>query len=510
MRTIKEKLMFNKYIWDTYLKAGGQAISDNFENFINSEITSESSKDYVEMIRKLCASYCASRGNLNYNMQVLQRFFDDVLGGGITYGCAAVVDMPDDAEYSIESVLNCLYDGINYDGSLRENEIFAEFGEALEYYSTFLFTIFPDAFLPYYFRCNFNIITAIADEFGVELPPVPLKKDYQGRFYYYGEVCAALQDFRAKNNLTQYELLAFLYDFAPKYLGGVDSYIIKDLPEPKSAYFIGGDANDAFNTTSPDEITAWQANPDTRAGDMIVMYRRAPVSAIDSVWRSVSVGFNDPFFYYYRCTYISNCTKINQISQKQLQQDEIFKNLPIVRKNMQGVNGVELLPSHYNHLVDIAVSNVERLQYSEIEGDADYVCEKDVENKLVKPLIGKLGYSVNDYVQQLYIEIGNHNHAIIPDFVILPVTSKGHYSASFLIEAKFSIPNNKFLEEVKTQARSYAKQLGAKYSVIASKEGIWVTVPDDDYSNDVLSASWNELNDSDVFYKLFKLLGKGK
>ena len=67
-----------------------------------------------------------------------------------------------------------------------------------------------------------------------------------------------------------------------------------------------------------------------------------------------------------------------------------------------------------------------------------------------------------------------------------------------------------FLEEVKIQARSYAKQLGAKYSVIASKEKVWVMSSKDDYSKEIFSATWHELNDSDSFYELFRLLGKGK
>lgn len=507
---MKGSIMFNKYIWDTYLKAGGKEISEKFELLINSEMTEKGAKSYVETVRALCASYCASKVNLNYYMQTLQRLFHDALGDGIIYECASVIDMPDDAEYTIESILNCLHNGINYDGTLRENEVFTEFCESIEYYSTFLFMVFPDAFIPYYFRCNFNVLSAIADEFDIELPPIPLKKDYEGRFYYYGEVCAALNDFRLKNNMSSYELCAFLYDFAPKYIGGVDSYIIDDLPEPKSAYFIGGDARDLFNTETLDEITAWQANPDTRVGDMMVMYRRTPVSAVESVWRSVSVGFNDPFFYYYRCTYISNCIPIRQIHLKDLQQDEVFKNVSIVRKNMQGINGIELLPSNYNHLMDMAGAEVPRLQYSVIDDDINFTCEKDVENELVKKLLKKLGYFDDDYVQQLKIRVGNHNYKLIPDFVILPIVSKGHYSASFLIEAKLSIPTLKELEEVKIQARSYAKQLGAKYSVIASKEKVWVTTPNDDYSQPIFEASWNEINNSDVFYELFKLIGKEK
>lgn len=132
--------------------------------------------------------------------------------------------------------------------------------------------------------------------------------------------------------MTPYQFFAFLYDFAPKYVGGYDSYIIKDLPQAKAADFIGGSKDDVFLLDDMDYPTPWQCSPDTDAGDNIVLYLRSPISAIDSVWRSISVGFNDPFFYYYRCTYIDNCSHINRISLNQLRKDPVLKELPIVRK----------------------------------------------------------------------------------------------------------------------------------------------------------------------------------
>ena len=129
---------------------------------------------------------------------------------------------------------------------------------------------------------------------------------------------------------------------------------------------------------------------------------------------------------------------------------------------------------------------------------------------MIKPFLTELGYSENDYIQQLYIEIGNHNHALIPDFVIRPIISKGHQSADYLIEAKLSISSNKLLEEAKSQARGYAKLLNAKYAVIASKEGIWITNAADDYSACILSFSWYDLRKADNFHTVFNLIGNGK
>ena len=388
--------------------------------------------------------------------------------------------------------------------------IFTEFSGEMAYYTTFLAMELPELFIPYYFQYNYNVLEKISQEFEIELPAIPVKKDYKGRIYHYAEICAALYDFRIKHNMSPYELYAFLYDFAPKYIDGTDSYIIKSLPEPKSVFFIGGSKDDAFLGDNSDIISCWQCNPDTRAGDLIVMYLRSPVSAIDSIWRSVSVGFNDPFFYYYRCTYIACPQKINRITQNQLQNDLMFKELPIVRKNMQGINGVELYPSTYNHLLDMAKSNLARLEYVVDETDNNLAREKDVENKLIKPFLKNLGYAENEYQQQLYIEIGNHNHALIPDFVIHPVISSGHQSADFLVEAKLTIPSYKLLEEAKTQARGYAKLLNARYSVIASKERIWISKADDDYSRDILTFSWAELKKEDNFFTVFKLIGNGK
>lgn len=487
--------MFNSYMWQTYLNAGGENVVAMFEQ----NLTGNLSEDYIDNIGKLRLAYCPVKAIIEETALQLRDLARDLSDN---------LALLESGEYTIESAMQFLYSGIKGEGNCSAQDVFACFSDSIEYFTTSLAAEIPDLFAPYYFKYNFNILEKIAQEFDIELPPMPIKKDYEGRFYFYGEICGAFLSFRKKHKMSPYELCAFLYDFAPKYIGGMDSYIIKDLPDPKSAFFIGGPKDDKFLTNDSDTITCWQCNPDTRAGDMIVMYLRTPISAVDSVWRSVSIGFNDPFFYYYRCTYIAHPVAIKQISQKQLKEDKIFKDVPIVRKNMQGINGVELMPSEYNHLMELAKADVPRLEFVVTDGNQDFVNEKDVENKLIKPLIAKLGYSEEEYVQQLGIEVGNHNFKLIPDFVLLPNTTRGHYSAFALIEAKHSIPNQKAMEAVKIQARSYAVQLRAKYSVIASKDKIWVYAPDDDFTEEVFSATWVELNDADTLSHLLKLIGK--
>ncbi|MGM9653223.1 MAG: hypothetical protein ACI3XP_06265 [Eubacteriales bacterium] len=156
--------------------------------------------------------------------------------------------------------------------------------------------------------------------------------------------------------------------------------------------------------------------------------------------------------------------------------------------------------------------NLPRLEWTVSDRSADFHREKDVENKLIKPLLAKLGYSEADYEQQLYMEIGNHNHALIPDFVMLPIKEKGRQSAFALIEAKLSVSNRAQLAEVKVQARSYARLLNVKYASIASKEKIWVLEPGNDlnFEKEVFEATWDELENPDAFSQLRKLIGMVK
>ncbi len=496
--------MFNDYMWQTYLNAGGKDVVEKFRK----NLTDEYTIDYADMIKKLYISYCPTKHIVDSTYSFLANMVKCIEDGDFPSGCISIIDMPE-GDYDLREYLQVLYDGINYDGSYNASSVFKEFSYCISFYSTFLHFYSPD-FVPYYFECNFNVLARITEAFDIELPDFPAKRDYEKRFYYYGDICVVLNRFREEHNMSPYELCAFLYDFAPKYIGGIDSYIIKDLPNPQCAFFIGADKDDEFLVDEDDIITPWQCNPNAKAGDIAVMYLRTPISSVDSQWRCVSDGFIDPFFYYYRCAYIANPLKIKRTTQKELEQDEIFKDLSIVKKNMQGINGVELLPSQYNHLMDMSKADVPRLEYTVTQTGIELMSENDVKDKLIKPLINKLGYTDSEYKAELHLEIGNHNNMIIPDFVILPDETTGQQSAFTIIEAKYDIKNKVEFESVMIQARSYARQCIAKYSAIIDRSKLWIYTPQDDYTNAVFSATWDELNNADIFSELFKLIGKRK
>ena len=486
--------MFNQYVWKLYLQSGGNQSVELFQNLLSGHTPD----GFAEKIRELHRVYCPDEEILDYEMEQIQEAMKQPdLQGGI-WG-----DIEADDLYTVFSDAG--------DGEwFSPKETFLEFTNAIAYYTTIHAISYPQLFVPYFFKYNFNVFQTICEEFEIELPKIPAKDDYKGRFCYYISLCKVLKNFQRNHKMSSAELYAFLYDFAPKHIGGVKSYLVDKLPEPKSAFFIGGDVANRFIADNPDTVTLWQCNPDTRVGDMIVMYLRTPISAVCSIWRSHSVGFIDPFFYYYRATFIGNPHSVTPITLDALRKDELLSQMWIVRKNMQGINGVELKPSEYNRIVELSGADVRKLEYEPIGADNEFACEKDVENKLIKPLLKRLGYTERDYVQQIYLEFGNHNHALIPDFTLLPKKKGDHQSAFAVLEAKRSISNQKQLDETKKQVRSYAKLLSAKYQAVISKEKIWLSSADDDFSTDVLVATWNELSDADIFARLYKLLGNRK
>lgn len=90
--------------------------------------------------------------------------------------------------------------------------------------------------------------------------------------------------------MSLYTLYAFLYDFAPKYIGGTKSYLIKNLPEPKAAFFIGGAPNDPYYQLT--EGTIREIEEDKRLADLPLV--RKNMQGINQV-RSYAKQFNAKF-----------------------------------------------------------------------------------------------------------------------------------------------------------------------------------------------------------------------
>lgn len=494
--------MFNTYQWENYLKSGGNKVIKIFEDIHELKGTNE----FCETMYKFHKCYCPETYT---NMEVkkeISRFFTDLKKERI------FPFFEENVEYDSKSGCIAIWDLLKTELSLNQDiEVLDIIIGNQIYLTTQIAFERPDIFIPYYFEGNFNIITYIVKMFNINLDVdnLPLKKDYKERFMYYGDICRAFHEFRYDNKLSIAELWAFLYDYAPKCVGGLQ-YIKSEIPRPRSAFLIGGTKDDEFiRGNSNNNITLWQCNPDTRIGDAIIMYLRTPLSRLDAVWRSVSAGFNDPFFWYYRCTYIGLPKKLkgyNNFNLDKMKKDKVLGKLPIVRKNMQGINGVELAPSVYNYIIK-ENDDIINIEFNNDINDTTIFSEHDVEIKLLEPLLKNLGWKKADYITQFSVKMGR-KEKIIPDYVIMPTYTPYHETAHFVWEVKKTIPNLRQLEKDKGQAVSYARRLNAKGCALVSQEGIWIMLKDDDYSNVIFQQTWSEINNKDIFKNLLDIAGK--
>ena len=119
---------------------------------------------------------------------------------------------------------------------------------------------------------------------------------------YYYDLCMAWDDFQEKNNMTDAEFCACLYDFASMLS---DEHIHTNLPEATNVWFTGASGKEDFafldslgKDVSLNDSGVWACNERTRRGDIVILYCTSPRSYIHSIWRAKSNGIFNPFDYY--------------------------------------------------------------------------------------------------------------------------------------------------------------------------------------------------------------------
>ena len=128
-----------------------------------------------------------------------------------------------------------------------------------------LYIAHPDYFMPYGFTNSFADLQRISELFKLALPPVPHKKDAEGRGRYYAQLNHAFYEFRRSYGLSTAEMYAFLHDFALEFL--VENNDV--LPEPSKVWpVIAGVYNeDDFQwlaDATQDSLAPWNGNPNIR------------------------------------------------------------------------------------------------------------------------------------------------------------------------------------------------------------------------------------------------------
>ena len=487
----------NKFIWNNYKESkDGEKVISFFEhnefNEILSKFIDKKNKDLEDYNNTLNAfSYCEFEFDEEKDVvEKAKNLFKYFIDNGLTL---------EDEEGEF------LY---------FEKEEFDYLLHIIEPYSLYLFDIFPEYFFPYFFKLEFIKLQKICDTFNVNIPKVPLRKNKAERLYFYLELCDIFFEFRKNNNLNPFEFCAFLYDFAPKYIGFEHT---EDLPQPTNIWLCGGAKDDYPYLLKATSKTTyfWQGNEDTKRGDIIIMYCLSPKSSIEFICRAVNDGIRDPFFHYYGSITLGHIDKVEPIHISQIKTDEHLRNLPIVKKNLQGVNGTPINNEDYKrilHLLEERGENISRLpKFTIIDFKPNFDClnERDVEIKIVEPFLQKLNYSEKDWLRQFSVRMGRGERNY-PDYVFFAETNKGYEKAKMLLETKFVIKNNRDLEETFQQAHSYALRLESQKIVICDKDFIWIYSRKNDSFDRTkyLKFNWQEINNPDIYNQTKKLIGK--
>ena len=163
----------NEYVWNLYLKSGGQAVVDMFRRNLTEEFT----KEYVEAVKDMHSYYCASRNKVDDTSEQLMALVEELSkdDGMDTSDEAA------DEEYDIEAILDDVWFDYSADSD-KDNSVFASFIGGMDYTSTLLAVLYPEYMVPYYFVINYNVREKVAGSCDMKLPPSPAKKDYKDRF----------------------------------------------------------------------------------------------------------------------------------------------------------------------------------------------------------------------------------------------------------------------------------------------------------------------------------------
>lgn len=380
-------------------------------------------------------------------------------------------------------------------------------------------------FKPMLISQQFETILDNCDVLGIEMPEIPRTKDYKAYLEYYYDICTVWDAFQKENEMTGAEFCACIYDFAPMLQ---EKKVNKELPKPTNVWLTGAGAKSKSDFDILDSLgevsdgngeSVWACNERTRRGDIVVVYCNAPRSYIHSIWRSNSGGRFNPFDHYHCRTTICDGIIVPHITYNELRNDEYMSQVPIVRKGLRGINGVELTSKDYSALLRMIeskggdISKLPKLYEGCAMDFGEISLEKHVEEQILIPFLqNRLGYTSADWSRQLSQKAGRKEKAI-PDFVFFPSGEKHFENAPLIIEAKLDMaPVQEQLKAFK-QCLSYARMLRSSIMGICDKERLILYKVDKngaaDRSNPLFEDHWDAIfSDSEVGARLNHLIGR--
>lgn len=336
--------------------------------------------------------------------------------------------------------------------------------------STVLSFRYEELFFPYYFTCRFDVLKRIYSVLDMDMPTLPHNNDIEARFHFYYDLCLDMYELREKNGLTMDDLIIFLYDFMPNHY--LEDNEELPMPLPAQAWFIGGAKRD-YEILQ--DTLFWQSNEETRKGDILVFYEKAPVKSITSIWRATSDGMQDPLFYYGTYAYIGKESRLtNTITYEELK--SLLPDNKLIKKNLQGINGYPITFEEYGIILDTLkakgedISVLPAIESYDMPKGVVLDLEKDVSYNLLIPLLKKIG--ITNYNAEFAVKTGRET-AVRPDFVV-DVVDGPNPTARITFEVKYHMKNNLEIQANFRQGESYARQLASDILVICDKHFLQV------------------------------------
>lgn len=389
-------------------------------------------------------------------------------------------------------------------------------------FSSCLYRIVPDVYLPNFFVMQFSYLKEIAEKYELELPEIPNRSNYFGRHLYYLEISNLLYNFINDNGITDpAEACAFIYGYEmPLAKEEVVQKHKRDIPElAANAWILVGNYHGGEKGA---ESLFWQANQFTEKGDILLFYEKSPVKKLNSVWIALEDGTVDPFFHYYAYTFMGHQQIIpddKAITFAEFKEDEYFKTRDskgnFVAKNFQDVSGWSVTNDDYNEIKRMLeakgydTSKLPRRYEPKKVNGVEIHLEKDVSDKLLIPLLEQMGWKLNeDFHPEVEFKAGRGT-AKRPDFCLHMTKVNGQPQARVIIEVKKFMKNEKEVEENFSQGETYAKWGNAKVLVTCDERKILIYERNAKGNFDprkFTKFSWEDMDQPDKYQELKRLL----
>lgn len=422
----------------------------------------------------------------------------------------------------MENVINAIFD--NEEPKSIEDFTEAQFKPFLSLSlptSLILYCFYPEVFIPNFFDMQFIYLKKIAEEYEIQLPVAPKKSQYFDRCAYYLDMCTVLKEFREENNLSPAELCAFLFHYQKEEIRQQIARDAKEeMPQPSQAWYLVGSY---FEEEAEMNCGYWQASPETRRGDILFFYEKAPAKAINCYWRAAEDGFVDPFGGRYSYACITDKKEIPAITIDELRNDPYFAERPIIRKNFQGASGWRMSSEDFKNIKRMLaakgfdLSTLPTLMAHEVPANLDLTKggelkpEQGVHQLLVLPLLEKMGWTIDggDILTEVMYHLGRgESRKNGRSDLNLHPAKDDKTKARVVIEEKAHMDNEAEIHDTFVQGVSYGMLAAADVVVLCDDRQIRVYQKSGKNFNEKKPTIfyWDEMSDSDKFNELRTLL----